>query len=103
MKLRPFSGLDPLAAFRQHGPRYAFFTAAKASVILANLVLGIATLIACYAEWELYAVCQEVAVVMLKLAAVVVPFLFFESFYWMYRFRQIAAAEEQRRRACNCR
>ena len=100
MKIHPFARLNPVAAFRQYGARYAIFTAAKASVLVANLVLGLATLIACYAEWEIYAICQNVAAVMLKLASVVVPFLIFESVYWMYLFRQRKASEEQGRRTC---
>ena len=94
MKFELCSGLNPVAAFRAHGPRYAVFTATKTVLVFSNLLLSGVTLVAAYAgqDFALYKSCEAGAFIILKIAFVAVPFLLFEAIYWRYRFHGIGKA-----------
>lgn len=89
MKLKPFHGLNPAEAYRRHGARYGFYVFAKGSALVLNLALGVITLVAAYADWELYEWCQNAAMITLKLVGATVSFLLFEALYWRYRLRRL--------------
>ena len=94
MKIKLFDRINPAAAYRQHGPRYGFYVFSKAALLVLNFLLATFSLIASFADWGLYSLCEQAVMLVLKMMAVLVPFLLFEFFYWWYRLRRLSRTAE---------
>ena len=94
MKLKLFEGLNPADGRRRHGARFGFYVFAKATVLILNLVLGVATLVASFADPTVYAWCSKVAGVCLKMLGLAIPYLAAEALYWRYRLRRSSSTGE---------
>lgn len=83
--LQRTSSLNPIAAYRKRGQRYSVFVAAKCIFIGSLILLAVATLLLSVNEGQLVEFCFGMAMLALKIASVVIPFLAFEALYWWIR------------------
>lgn len=78
---------NPVAAYRARGKRFACFVGAKVAFLLSVVSMAALTLIAPLGGEAVFLACYSAAMLVLKIAGVVMPFLAFESLYWWYRLR----------------
>ncbi len=76
--------LNPLAAYRHGGQRYAIFAAAKLTFLAAVALLGILTILGESYLPSTY----EPAIATIKVAGCLAPYLILESLYWRVCHRQ---------------
>lgn len=83
---------NPVAAYRSRGQRYAVFVAAKIAFLMLVFALAILTLGASMTGENEFPLLYRIAMFVLKVAGVLMPYLGLESLYWWYRLRREASA-----------
>ena len=94
LKIKPFAALNFVAAYRKHGQRYAAYVLAKGVFLVSNFALSLASFVASIPEFGAYYASHDAAMMMIKIALLLMPYLAFESLYWWYRGRRERLAIE---------
>ena len=92
MDRKALNDFNPIAAYKLRGQRYAFYVGAKLVFLLCVSIIATTTLLASSLADSTFPLLYSISISTLKVAGVVMPFLAFESLYWLVRFRHERSA-----------